>query len=59
MAKNLTEVIENVKMDEQKEFYVVTTHKGKIYVFISTFIFNFIAISCLLLSQKSRYAKSY
>ena len=58
MAKNLTEVIGNIDMhhDQRKEFYVVTLYKGKILNFINFFlIFNFTAICCLLLSQKSRY----
>ena len=56
MGKNLTEVMGNIDMhhDQRKEFYVVTLYKGKLFLFINISIFNFIAICCLLLSQKSR-----
>ena len=56
MGKNLTEVMGNIDMqhDQRKEFYVVTLYKGKLFMFINISIFNFIAICCLLLSQKSR-----
>ena len=55
MAKNLTEVIGNVKMDQTKEVYVVTSlYRGKIPMFINTIIYNIVAIACLLLSLKSR-----
>ena len=56
MAKNLTEVMGNIDMqhDQRKEFYVVTLYKGKLFMFVNISIFNFIAICCLLLSQKSR-----
>ena len=58
MAKNLTEVIGNVKMDQTKEVYVVTsTYRGKIPMFINTIIYNIVAIACLLLSLKSRSVK--
>ena len=54
MAKNLTEVIRNMEMDQRKEFYVVTFNKGKIFIFINSFFFNFLVIWCLLQSLKSR-----
>ena len=62
MAKNLTEVIENIELHQRKEFYVVTEYsiasvmlsKGKLLLYLTFFIFNLIAISCLLLSLKSR-----
>ena len=58
MAKNLTEVIGNISADQtMKEFHVVTSYKGKITAFANAFIYNFVAISCFLLSVKSRSAK--
>ena len=62
MAKNLTEVIENIELHQRKEFYIVTEDsiasvilsKAKLLLFLTFSIFNLIAISCLLLSQKSR-----
>ena len=62
MAKNLTEVIENIELHQRKEFYIVTEDsiasvilsKAKLLLFLTFLIFNLIAISCLLLSQKSR-----
>ena len=41
MAKNLTEVEENMKAHERKEFFNATTYKGKVLAFMSTFLFNF------------------
>ena len=58
MAENLTEVIGNIRADQTtKEFYVVTSYKGRISAFANMFIHNFVAIFCLLLSLKSRSAK--
>ena len=58
MAENLTEVIGNIRADQTtKEFYVVTSYKGKITAFANAFIYNFVAISCFLLSLKSRSEK--
>ena len=62
MAKNLTEVIENIELHQRKEFYIVTEDsiasvilsKAKLLLFLTFLLFNLIAISCLLLSQKSR-----
>ena len=55
MGKNLTEVMGNIDMHhERKEFYVLTSSKGRLATLFNSSIFNFIAICCLLLSQKSR-----
>ena len=55
MGKNLTEVMGNIDMHhERKEFYVLTSSKGRLAALFNSSIFNFIAICCLLLSQKSR-----
>ena len=56
MGKNLTEVMGNIDMhhDQKKEFWVVTSSKGRLATLFNSSIFNFIAICCILLSQKSR-----
>ena len=54
MAKNLTEVIENIEMDHRKEFWAVTFYRGKISIISYFIFFNFLAIYFLLSSQKTR-----
>ena len=44
MEKNLTEVLENMKVDEGKEFFLATSNRGKMLALISTFIFDFALI---------------
>ena len=54
MAKNLTEVFENIKEDQRKEFYLVTSFKGKIFVFATTLFFDIVVIFFLIATLKAR-----
>ena len=56
MEKNLTEVIENIKEDQhqRKEFYVVTSNKGKLIIFSNTLIYDIVLISLLIASLIAR-----
>ena len=54
MAKNLTEVVENIKEDQRKEFYLVTSFKGKIFVFATTLFFDIVVIFFLIATLKAR-----
>ena len=54
MAKNLTEVIENIKEDQRKEFFLVTSNKGKLLIFSTTLIYDILLISLLIASLIAR-----
>ena len=54
MAKNLTEVIGTMEKDQQKEFYHLSSYKGKIFVIVSNFLFNSVVTYFLLAALKSR-----
>ena len=54
MAKNLTEVIENIKEDQRKEFYQVTSHRGKVFIIANTLIFDIVVFFFLIATLKAR-----
>ena len=54
MEKNLTEVIENIKEDQRKEFYLVTSYRGKMFLLANTFFHDGVGLYCLLASLKAR-----
>ena len=59
MEKNLTEVIEdikeNIKEDQRKEFYQVTSYRGKLFIIANTFFHDGVGLYCLLASNKARW----
>ena len=54
MAKNLTEVIENIKEDQRKEFFLVTSYRGKMFIITNTLLYDGVGLYCLLASLKAR-----
>ena len=58
MEKNLTEVIEdikeNIKEDQRKEFFLVTSYRGKMFIITNTLLHDGVGLYCLLASLKAR-----
>ena len=54
MEKNLSEVIENIKEDQTKDFYQVTSYRGKVFIIANTFLFDMVTIVFLIATLKSR-----
>ena len=53
MAKNLTEVAENMNSDQRKEFYQATSYRGKVMAFMSTFLFDLATLFFYFAAQKA------
>ena len=54
LAKNLTEVIENIDKDQRKEFYLVTSYRGKIAVAVNTIVYDLTVLYFFMASLGSR-----
>ena len=54
MAKNLSEVIENIKEDQRKEFHLVTSYKSKMLIIANTLVFDIVIIFFLIATIKAR-----
>ena len=54
MAKNLSEVIENIKEDQRKEFHLVTSYKSKMLIIANTLVFDIVIIFFLIATLKAR-----
>ena len=54
MEKNLTEVIENVKENQRKEFHLVTSYKGKMLIITNTLFFDIVVLFFLFATLKAR-----
>ena len=57
MAKNLTEVIVNIEPSHRKEFYHVTSYRGKIASAANTFIYDFVVTFFFTATLRSRSKK--
>ena len=54
MAKNLTEVIVNIEPDQRKQFYQVTSYRGKLFMLVNTLIYDMVVTFLFTASLKAR-----
>ena len=59
MAKNLSEVIDNIKEDQRKEFHLVTSYKSKMLIIANTLVFDIVIIFFLIATIKARWIYEY
>ena len=53
MAKNLTEVAENMNFDQRKEFYHLTSYRGKVLIFMIAFLYDLATLFFYFAAQKA------
>ena len=54
LAKNLTEVIENIDKNQKKEFHQVTSYRGKIAILANTILYDLTVTYFFMASIRSR-----